>query len=236
MSSRRPVSFHQPRTMCGSTRIPPSTRCWIASVISSSPRAEGSIARAASWIPAVNMYTPTSARSVAGSAGFSTSLTTRPTAPGSTRLNRSASSATPKFSGSGTGVSRISASGSCSRKASTRSEIPPCSRLSPRYITNGLFAKERLGGQHRMRQPRRLVLHDVRDLHPEPRAVAGGLADLLPGLRRDDDPDLLDPRRRHRLDPVEQHRLVRYRHKLLRARMRDRAQARALTTRENQTL
>ena len=34
---------------------PASTRCWIASVISSSPRAEGSIARAASWIPAVNM-------------------------------------------------------------------------------------------------------------------------------------------------------------------------------------
>ena len=50
MSSRRPVSFHQPRTMCGSTRMPASTRCWIASVISSSPRAEGSIARAASWI------------------------------------------------------------------------------------------------------------------------------------------------------------------------------------------
>ncbi len=66
MSSRRPVSFHQPRTMCGSTRRPPSSRCWIASVISSSPRAEGSIARAASWICAVNMYTPTSARSVAG--------------------------------------------------------------------------------------------------------------------------------------------------------------------------
>ena len=76
MSSKRPVSFHQPCTMCGSTRRPPSTRCWIASVISSSPRAEGAIARAASWMRAVNMYTPTSARSVAGCAGFSTSRTT----------------------------------------------------------------------------------------------------------------------------------------------------------------
>jgi hypothetical protein len=54
MSSRRPVSFHQPRTICGSTRLPVSTRCWIASVISSSPRALGSIARAASWIEGVN--------------------------------------------------------------------------------------------------------------------------------------------------------------------------------------
>jgi len=41
--------------MCGSTRRPSSTRYWIASVISSSPRALGSIARAASWMPAVNM-------------------------------------------------------------------------------------------------------------------------------------------------------------------------------------
>ena len=55
MSSRRPVSFHQPLTTCGSTRRPLSTRYWMASVISSSPRGEGSIARAASWISAVNM-------------------------------------------------------------------------------------------------------------------------------------------------------------------------------------
>ena len=66
-------------------------RCWIASVISSSPLAEGSIALAASWIFAVNMYTPTSARFVAGSAGFSIRRTTRPTSPGAA----AASSATP---------------------------------------------------------------------------------------------------------------------------------------------
>ena len=78
MSATWPVSFHQPWTTWGSTRLPLSTRYWIASVISSSPRGEGSIALAASKMPLVNMYTPTSARSVAGSAGFSTSLDTRP--------------------------------------------------------------------------------------------------------------------------------------------------------------
>ena len=44
MSSRRPVSFHQPVTMCDSTCRPRSTMCWMASVISSSPRADGEIA------------------------------------------------------------------------------------------------------------------------------------------------------------------------------------------------
>ena len=49
------MSFHQPRTMCGSTRLPPSIRASIASVISSSPRAEGSIERAAAKISGPNM-------------------------------------------------------------------------------------------------------------------------------------------------------------------------------------
>jgi hypothetical protein len=55
MSCTWPVSFHQPCTMCGSTRMPRSTSVWIASVISSSPRQDGSIERAASKIEALNM-------------------------------------------------------------------------------------------------------------------------------------------------------------------------------------
>ena len=98
------------------------------------------------------------------------------------------------------------------------------------------LAEEQLGGQHRMGQAERLVLHDVGDLHPELGAVAGGFANLLAGLRGDYDPDLLDPRLSHRLDAVEQHRLVGYRHELLGARVRDRAQARALAALENQSL
>ena len=55
MSCTWPVSFHQPCTMWGSTRMPRSTSAWIASVISSSPRQDGSIERAASKIAGVNM-------------------------------------------------------------------------------------------------------------------------------------------------------------------------------------
>src|SRR5680860_1558503 len=78
-------------------------------------------------------------------------------------------------------------------------------------------------------------LDDVGDLDPEARAVAGRAADLVAGLRRDDDPDLLDAGRGHRLDAVEQHRLVGDRHELLRRRVRDRAQAGALAARKDQT-
>ena len=41
MSSSRPVSFHQPSMTCGRTVWPLSMSHWIASVISSSPRARG---------------------------------------------------------------------------------------------------------------------------------------------------------------------------------------------------
>ena len=61
--------------------------------------------------------------------------------------------------------------------------MPPCSRLSPRYMTNGRVAEERLGGQHRVGEAGGLVLDDVGDLDAELRAVAGGLADLVAGLR-----------------------------------------------------
>ena len=70
----------------------------------------------------------------------------------------------------------------------------------------------------------------------ELRAVARGLADLAAGLRRDDDPDLADARGRHRLDPVEQDRLVRDGDELLRRRVGDRPQARAFAAREDQAL
>ena len=79
------------------TRLPVSIIRWIASVISSSPRALGSMASIASKISGEKRYTPTSARSERGTDGFSTSEMTRP----------SSSSATPKRCGSGTRASRI---------------------------------------------------------------------------------------------------------------------------------
>ena len=96
--------------------------------------------------------------------------------------------------------------------------------------------EERLGGQHRVREPERRVLLDVGDPDAELRAVARRLADLAAGLRRDDDPDLLDPRLGHRLDAVEQHGLVGDRDELLGARVGDRAQARALAAGEDEAL
>ena len=64
----------------------------MASVISSSPRADGMMAFTASKIVESNMYTPTSARSEGGVFGFSMSRTTLP----------SRSSATPNWLGLGT--------------------------------------------------------------------------------------------------------------------------------------
>jgi hypothetical protein len=65
-------------------------------------------------------------------------------------------------------------------------------------------------------------------------AVAHARADLGARLRRDDDPDLLDPRRHDRLDPVEEHRLVGHRHELLGARVGDGAKPRALAAGQDQ--
>ena len=57
-----------------------------------------------------------------------------------------------------------------------------------------------------------------------------------PGLRRDDDPDLLDPGVDQRLDPVEEHGLVGHRHELLGRGVGDRAQAGAGAAGEDQSL
>ena len=97
-------------------------------------------------------------------------------------------------------------------------------------------AQERLGREHGVSEAGGLVLHDVADPHAELAAVAGGLADLVAGLRRDDDPDVADARGGHRLDAVEQHRLVRHRHELLRRGERDRPQPGPPAARQDEAL
>src|SRR3954465_14170829 len=104
----------------------------------------------------------------------------------------------------------MSACGSWVRNASTSSVIPPWSRLSPRYMTNGESPRNgsavstpgaRAGGAARgVGGVGGLVLDDVGDPHAELAAVAGRGADLVTRLGRDDDPDLGDPRLGHRLD------------------------------------
>ena len=134
------------------------------------------------------------------------------------------------------GSSRIRASGSDSRKASTRSVMPSRRRLSPRYMTNGPSWRKSSAVSTAWARPSGRVLVDVGDRGAELRAVAGGGRDLVARLGGDDDPDLLDPGLDQRLDSVEEHRLVRHRHELLRGGMGDRAQARARAAREDQTL
>src|SRR5205823_712878 len=93
-----------------------------------------------------------------------------------------------------------------------------------------------LGRQDRVREPQWLLLENVGDAQAKARAVAHRAFDLRTGLRRNDDADVLDPGFGHRLEPVEEDRLVGDRHELLCARMRDRAQARSLASRQDQSL
>ena len=97
-------------------------------------------------------------------------------------------------------------------------------------------AEERLGGEDGVRQPGGLVLDDVGELDAEALAVAGGGSDLVAGLGGNDDPDLGDAGLGHRLDAVEQHRLVGHRHELLGAGVGDRPQPCALAPGKDQPL
>jgi hypothetical protein len=98
-----------------------------------------------------------------------------------------------------------------------------------------VVAEELAGDQHAVREAARGVLVDVLDVHAEVGAVAHSARDGRT-LTRDDDPDVADAGRRHLLEPVEEDGLVRDGHELLRARVRDGAQARAFAPREDQTL
>ena len=168
------MSFHQPRTTCDSTGAALSTSHWIASVISSSPRADGWIARAASWMRGVNMYTPTSARSDAGSFGFSTS---RAHAAVGVELGHAV-------------VLRVRDLGEQDQRlglvAPERGDQvldPALEQVVAEVHDERVGAEERLGGQHRVREPERRVLLDVGDLDAELLAVTRRLADLAAGLR-----------------------------------------------------
>ena len=147
-------------------------------------------------------------------------------------------SARPRRSspGSGTGVSRISASGLSLRKLFTRSTMPSRSRLSPRYITKGDEPRNGSAVSTACARPlgSSCSMYSIFSPKSEPSPTA--VADLAAGLGRDDDPHLDDAGLGHRLEPVEEHGLVRHRHELLGARVRERAQARALAARQDQAL
>ncbi len=128
-SSFLPVSSHHEATRSKCTSPPSSMSLLMASVISSSPRAEGRMRSMASKMAGRNRYTPTRARLLFGSAGFSTKRTTRPC---------SSTSATPNAEGLGTSLSMTEAtSEGRARKVSTAPRTLVPMRLSPRYMQKG---------------------------------------------------------------------------------------------------
>ncbi len=211
--------------MCDSTACEPSTSHWIASVISSSPRG-GRLDRPRRLVDARREHVDADEREVRR------------------RLRRlldepQHAAAVVQFGDAV--VLRIGDPREQDQRLGLvaperRHEIldPALQQVVAEVHDERIAAQERLGGEHRVRQAERRVLLDVGDLDPEALAVARRLADLAAGLRRDDDPDLADARGRHRLDAVEQHRLVGDGDELLRRRVGDRAQARALAAREDQ--
>ena len=145
----------------------------------------------------VNRYTPASARSEGGSAGFSTSCTMSPSA---------STSATPNWRGSATCASRICATGG--RRSPSPSTCWAIARDASKRSTNVrrsllehvvaevhdevVVAEEVARDQHAVREPERRVLLDVGDLDAQAGAVADGGPDLgRGGVDADDDAELL---------------------------------------------
>ena len=205
--------------MCDSTRRPLSIRCWIASVISSSPRALGSIARAASWTHGREHVDADERQVCCGSRRLldqpHDALAAR------ARRRRSARGRAPGSAGSARRRPR-------SRKRSTRSTMPPCSRLSPRYMTNG--SRRGTAPRSAPRAPGRRA-RPARCRSPctpncEPSPAAARISSPVSGAMMI--PTSSIPAAGDRLDAVEQHGLVGDRHELLGAGVGDRPQARPL--------
>ena len=96
-----------------------------------------------------------------------------------------------------------------------------------------LAGHELLGDLDRVRQAERRLLRDVGDRDAPRAAVAERGADLVGGVAHDH-ADVGDARIADRLDRVEEDRLVGHRHELLGAREGDGAQARAFAACENE--
>ena len=109
------------------------------------------------------------------------------------------------------------------------------SMLSPRYMTKSSSPRKSRAISTQWARPERRVLGDVGDVDTEPGPVADRGPDLVAGVA-DDDADVLDARRGHVLDAVEEDRLVGHRYELLGARVGDRAQAGAGAAGEDQAL
>ena len=102
--------------------------------------------------------------------------------------------------------------------------------------TERVVPDERAGAPYRVRDPLRRALVDVRESDAEARAVSEEFPDLFRHVVPEDDPDLRNPGVTEVLDAVQDVRFVRDRDQLLWARMGQRAEPRAVASREDDAL
>ena len=204
---------------------------WMASVISSSPRAEGAIARTASWIVGSNRYTPTRARSDGGSSGFSTR---RDDVAGGVEGGDAEAVRVGHLLEQDLRDRRLGRRPGRLEGVHERGEVL-LEQVVAEVHDEVVVAEEVAGDQHAVGQAERGVLGDVRDRGPEPAAVTERRADLGAGVTGDH-ADLDDPGGDHRVDAVEQDRRVGHGHQLLGPRVGDRPQAGAGAAGQDQGL
>ena len=145
----------------------------------------------------------------------------------------------PKRCGSGTCFSRICAAGGSTLAPGVLERVDERAEVLLEQVVaevhhEVVVAEEVAGDQHAVREAERSVLRDVRDLGAPLRAVAERRHHLVARVA-DDHADLGDAGGDHRLDAVEQDRLVGDRHELLGPGVGDRPQTRAGTAGQDQT-
>ena len=190
---------------------------WIASVISYSPRHDGSSVSAASRIESSNRYTPTSAEvadellRLLDQTHHAIAFEHRDAEP-------------LRF-----GNSREEDLGIRARALELLDESPePFEQDVVAQVHQERLARDEVAGRENgVRETERLFLRDVGDREPPRRAVPDGGADLVAGLA-DHDPDFGDAHVSDRLERVEQDRRPGDGNQLLRVRVRERSQARPL--------
>ena len=223
-SSGLPVSFHQPSTISARTVRPWSTSHWIASVISYSPRHDGSSVAHASRIGVVEQVDAHEREVARRTPSASPPAARRARPPARPRRTARAPARAP---GRSARPARLRSN------SSTNRVTPSSSTLSPRYSRNGSPAHEVGRRQHRVREPERRGLRDVGDVQPPPRSVAHRGAHLV-ARGADHDAHLGDARRRDGLERVEQDRRAGDGDQLLRVRVGERPEAGALPAGQDQ--
>ena len=228
-SSFLPVSSHHEVSRENCTLPPSSMSLLMASVISSSPRADGLICAMASKIEGRNMIDADEREVALRLFGF---LDER---------DRRCHSHRPRRRRTRTGWRPLSASprrrsSVSARNLATESLIIVPMRLSPRYMTKSAPSEKRLRGGDRVGETRRAILRNVRELGVPRDAVAERGLDLVAGFGRDDDADVANAGVDEVVDHVEEDRTVRDRHELLGAGVRQRSKASAGAAGENEAL